>query len=37
MDVVETISNKLKEFGLAITELEDGNGWMEYQIVKTEN
>lgn len=33
-DVVKTISNELKHFGLTIIQLEGENGVMEYEIVK---
>ncbi len=36
LDVVEIISYKLKEFGLTIKELDGGDGWDEYEIVKIE-
>jgi hypothetical protein len=33
-DVLDKISSKLKEFGLTIKQLEGGDGWVEYEIVK---
>lgn len=34
MNVVGKISEKLKPLGLTIVELEGGDGWVEYEIVK---
>lgn len=34
MEVVDTISLKLKVFGLTINKLEGGDDWQEYEIVK---
>lgn len=34
MDVVDKISDRLKEFGLTIVSGEGGDGWVEYQIVQ---
>jgi hypothetical protein len=36
IDVVERISSNLKKFGLTIKELDGGDGFMEYEIVKIE-
>lgn len=36
-EVVDTISDKLAQFGLTINELDGGDGFNEYEIVKIDN